>query len=352
MNAACVGLREECLQWGLGVIQQCQQWADEGYNACGHWSDQGQEECCDWAPCSWFCDAFYWVAKWVCDFFVWVAKWVCIVVIMVVMLICVLFSFVIDILCLAYAWFIVWVCWSKANGGVALLLTDGTMLMNECQVTLGTTRWWRLHPDANGSYFHGLWSRCADAHVARLYFASAVLADGRVIVCGGEYSDASGPNIEDETNRCEIYDPVADTWTEIDPPQNSDGTPWRHIGDAPCAVLADGRFLMGNAFDGHTAIFDPAAGTWTLVGDKTNGRSAEESWVLLADGTVLTADCFGHPRSEKFVPSTNAWMRDADVAVDLIEDSSKEIGPGVVLQDGRAFYVGANGKTALYTAPG
>src|SRR5262249_8791596 len=127
-----------------------------------------------------------------------------------------------DIVCLAYAWFIVWVCWSKANGGVALLLTDGTMLMNECQVTLGTTRWWRLHPDANGSYFHGPWSRCADSHVARLYFASAVLVVGRVIVCGGEYSDASGPNIDDETNRCEIYDPVADTWTEIDPPQNSE----------------------------------------------------------------------------------------------------------------------------------
>jgi hypothetical protein len=344
-------VRQTCLEWGLDVVQQCEKWADEGYNACGHWSDHGQEECCDWAPCSWFCDAFYWVAKWVCDFFVWVAKWVCIVVIMVLMLVCVLFSFVMDIFCLAYAWVIVWTPWSKANGGVALLLTDGTMLMNECQVALGTARWWRLHPDANGSYFHGLWSRCADSHVARLYFASAVLADGRVIVCGGEYSDASGPNIDDETNRCEIYDPVADTWTEIDPPQNSDGTPWRHIGDAACAVLADGRFLMGNAFDGHTAIFDPVAGTWTLVGDKTNGRSAEESWVLLVDGTVLTADCFGHPRSEKFVPSTNGWMRDADVTVDLIEDSSKEIGPGVVLQDGRAFYVGATGKTALYTAP-
>src|SRR5262249_28862795 len=77
-------LRETCLEWGLGVVQQCQQWADEGYNACGHWSDQGQEECCDRAPCSWFCDAFYWVAKWVCDFFVCVAKWVCIVVIMVI----------------------------------------------------------------------------------------------------------------------------------------------------------------------------------------------------------------------------------------------------------------------------
>jgi hypothetical protein len=285
-----------------------------------------------------------------------VAKWVCTVVMMIIMFVCLVGAVVIAILCLAYAWIIVWVRGSKASGGTALLLTDGTVLMQECQVQVGTSRWWRLHPDQNGSYFNGLWSRCADSHVARLYFASAVLADGRVLVCGGEVSDASGPNIgdvTDDTNRCEIYDPVADTWTEIDPPKNSAGTTWPHIGDAPCAVLADGRFLLGNAIDRHTAIFDPdpATNTWSTAGGKANGRSNEESWVLLADGTVLTANCSAHPKSEKFVPSSNAWMPDADVVVDVVEDSSLEIGPGVVLPDGRAFYVGATGKTALYTAP-
>lgn len=344
-------VRAQCVQWALAAIQQCEQWADEGYNTCGHWSDQGHEECCDWPPCSWFCDAFFWVAKWVCDFFVWVAKWVCIAVITVLLPVCLVLQFIIDVFCLVYAWTVVWFCWSKASGGTALLLTDGTVLMQECQVELGTNRWWRLHPDDNGSYFSGVWSRCADSHVARLYFASAVLADGRVIVCGGEYSDASGQNVQDETNRCEIYDPVLDKWTEIDPPQGTDGTPWPHIGDAPCAVLADGRFLLGNSNDGHTAIFDPTTNTWAAAGDKTSNSSAEESWVLLADGTVLTVNCFGHPKSEKFGPSANAWIRDADVSVDLVEDASKEIGPGVVLPDGRAFYVGATGKTALYTPP-
>src|SRR4029077_10026481 len=106
-------------------------------------------------------------------------------------------------------------------GGTALLLTDGTVLIQECQLSQGTRRWWRLHPDETGSYVHGGWSRAAESHVARKYFASAVLADGRVIVAGGEYSDASGFNIEDDTNRCEIYDPVADAWAEIDPPQSA-----------------------------------------------------------------------------------------------------------------------------------
>ena len=71
-------VRDWCLETGLTIIQTCAQWADDGYNSCGHYSDHGREECCDWAPCSWFCDAYYWVAKWVCDFFVWVVKWVCI----------------------------------------------------------------------------------------------------------------------------------------------------------------------------------------------------------------------------------------------------------------------------------
>lgn len=207
-------VRDWCLETGLTIIQTCAQWADDGYNSCGHYSDHGREECCDWAPCSWFCDAYYWVAKWVCDFFVWVVKWVCIAFVSFLVLFCLVFVFVVEIFCLFWAWVVVWICASKASGGTALLLTDGTVLIQEYQVELGTNRWWRLHPDQNGSYFNGAWSRCADAHVARLYFASAVLADGRVIVCGGEYSDVGGINTENETNRCEIYDPVADTWTE------------------------------------------------------------------------------------------------------------------------------------------
>jgi len=343
---------EQCLQWGLSIIQKCAQWADEGYNKCGSWSDHGHDECCTWWPCSWACAAYYWVAKWVCDFFYWVSNMVCILFVLVVLFVCLVIMVVVGILCLVWAWIEVWFCLSKANGGTALLLTDGTVLVQECQAGLATRRWWRLHPDENGSYFNGLWSRAAESHVARLYFSSAVLADGRVIVCGGEYSDASGLNTEDETNRCEIYDPVADAWIEIDAPESSAGVTWSEIGDGACSVLADGTFLLGNANDKEIAIFDPTTDTWSALSDK-NQRSSEESWVLLGDGTVLTANCSGHPKSEKFVPTTKTWMLDQNVpaASDLVEDASKEIGPGILLPDGRAFYVGATGATALYTPP-
>ena len=222
------------------------------------------------------------------------------------------------------------------DASTMLLLTDGTVM---CQET-GGVNWWKLTPDAHGSYLAGAWSALAPMQHTRLYYASAVLADGRVIVAGGEYSDAGG-----DTNACEIYDPVADAWTSIPSPAG-----WAEVGDASSSLLADGRFLIGNAVDDKTAIYDPGSGTWS-AGPTMLGVSNEESWVLLPDKTVLAPQCVGHPNVEKFVPSSGAWVSAGTIPGDLVEDASKEIGPGVLLPDGRAFFVGATGRTALYTAP-
>ncbi|HVI18075.1 MAG TPA: kelch repeat-containing protein, partial [Gaiellales bacterium] len=90
-----------------------------------------------------------------------------------------------------------------------LLLTDGTIM---CQQE-GGVNWWRLTPDQSGGYVNGRWKALAPMHHTRLYYASAVLQDGRVFVAGGEYSDAGS-----ETNTAEIYDPLLDSWTEISEP--------------------------------------------------------------------------------------------------------------------------------------
>ena len=71
-----------------------------------------------------------------------------------------------------------------------LLLTDGTVMAQD-----GTyfNQWWKLTPDINGSYLNGTWTQRASLPVSYSPYASAqaVLADGRVVVMGGEYS---GPN--------------------------------------------------------------------------------------------------------------------------------------------------------------
>ena len=220
--------------------------------------------------------------------------------------------------------------------GTMLLLTDGTVM---CQ-SGGSKSWWRLTPDVSGSYVNGTWSQLADMHNSRLYYASAVLPDSRVFVAGGEYSDAGS-----DTDTAEVYDPLTDTWTSIGNPG------WGEIGDASACVLADGRILAGNLVDSRTAIYDPAANTWTATGSMA-ARSNEETWTLLPDGSVVTVSCANHPQAERYIPSTGHWISAGQTPVELVQASSIEIGPALLMPDGRVFCVGATGHTALYTPSG
>src|SRR5258708_32145822 len=69
-----------------------------------------------------------------------------------------------------------------------LLLTDGAVMCQEA----GGKNWWRLTPDSSGDYVNGTWSPLAPMKNTRLYYASAVLRDGRVFVAGGGENDGGG----------------------------------------------------------------------------------------------------------------------------------------------------------------
>ncbi len=146
------------------------------------------------------------------------------------------------------------------------LLTDGTVLCHE----YNTNRWHRLSSDIDGSYANGTWSRaanmpdgvdvtagCSPCTYAPLYFASAVLADGRLVVIGGEYISLRSV----WTNIGFIYDPASDTWSS----QLVEAFGSRRIGDAMASVLADGRFVLsdiataniGGAEPGHPPVHAP-----------------------------------------------------------------------------------------------
>jgi Kelch motif len=217
-----------------------------------------------------------------------------------------------------------------------LLLTDGTVM---CQQE-GGLNWKRLTPDASGSYVNGAWNDLAPMHWTRRYYASAVLNDGRVFVCGGEYSNAGG-----WTDKTEIYDPITDVWTEVAPPPA-----WGGVGDAPCAVLPDGRVLVGHFGSTKTALYDPDTDTWT-AGPLKGSSSSEESWVLLPDDTVITVRCNSSKRADKYDAASNAWVSGGTLPVNIIEISSSEIGAGVLLPNGHAFFAGATNHTALYAPP-
>ncbi|HEY5096192.1 MAG TPA: hypothetical protein VII69_13835 [Candidatus Eremiobacteraceae bacterium] len=222
-----------------------------------------------------------------------------------------------------------------ANGaGTALLMTDGTVMVQD-----NTSNWYSLGPDKNGNYVRGSWTTKASlpAGYGPLYFASAVLADGKLIINGGEYNFFHGT----ETNLGAIYDPVADAWTSVSPPSG-----WAEIGDASSVVLADGTYMLGNCCYTSQALLNEGSLTWMMTGLGKQDRNSEEGWTLLPNGKVLTEDVSTEPNSERYNPRTGAWSTAGAIPVDLINQS--EIGPQVLRPDGTVFVAGASQHTAIF----
>src|SRR5579884_1839809 len=67
--------------------------------------------------------------------------------------------------------------------------------------------------------------------------------------------------------------------------------------------------------------------------------------------TVLAVECSNHPKTEKYVAPAEKWVNAAPTPVDLVQASSIEVGPAILLPDGRVCAIGATGRTAIYTPP-
>ena len=93
--------------------------------------------------------------------------------------------------------------------GTMLLASDGTVLVHAEPPAGGTSKWFKLTPDSKGSYVNGTWSQLPSmpGGYNPLYFASAILPDGRMIVEGGKYLGG----IPTWTNKGAIYNPVTNT---------------------------------------------------------------------------------------------------------------------------------------------
>jgi len=245
--------------------------------------------------------------------------------------------------------------------GLSFQLTDGTVMV---QGNAGND-WWKLTPDITGSYVNGTWTQLASlaSNYDPYAESSAVLADGRLIIEGGEYNFGAFAL----TNLGAIYDPIANTWTPVAPPKN-----WNYIGDSPSVVLPTGNYLIGNKLTKQLRELNPKTMKWTSVSSKgKKDFDAEEGWTLLADGSILTADVKAAPNSEIYTPSAKAWATAGSTIVDLHSPSPDgcinygpggklcyyppgEIGPQILRPDGTVFVTGSYtksggaGHTAIY----
>ncbi len=223
--------------------------------------------------------------------------------------------------------------------GTTLLMSDGTVMEQD---SAAMSQWAKLTPDASGNYANGTWSSLASMNNPRLYFPSIVLPSGKVFVVGGEYTNKGDVDF----NGAETFDPVANTWTA------SATFPQNQFGDAPAEILPNGNILAGYLNGPATYIYNPATNTWSFAANKLgNDSSAEETWVKLPDGSILSYDVnSGDGRAQRYVPSTNTWVDAGVVPVALSGSAvSGEIGPALLLPDGRVFQIGATNQTALYT---
>lgn len=232
------------------------------------------------------------------------------------------------------------------TASTVLLLTDGTVMVQAEE----SGAWWRLTPDKTGNYINGTWSQLASlpSGYAPLYFASAVLPDGRVVIEGGE--DNAGIKNADTTLGA-IYNPVANTWTSVAPPSG-----WVTIGDAQGVVLPNGTFMLANCCTTQAALLNANSLSWAATGSGKADINDEEGWTLLPSGKVLTVDANNTgnlTNSEIFDPSTGSWSSAGGTIVKLPDTNadgsgSHELGPAVLRPDGTVFATGGTSNTAIY----
>ncbi len=249
------------------------------------------------------------------------------------------------------------------NFGNPLLLTDGTVIIHRTD----TSDWYKLTPNASGSYVDGTWMKIASMQsgYGPKFFASAVLPDGRVIAEGGEYNMGGAA---DWGVKGSIYDPMAGptgTWTAVAPPAG-----WTTIGDSQSTVLANGTFMMSSCCDipFKAALLNPGNLTWTITGKNKADRYDEESWSLLPDNSVLTVDAYTTPiggtacglGSERYNAANGSWSSAGNVPKQLSDcnnantqggsSPSFEIGPQVLMYNGKVIVFGGTTANVAHTA--
>ncbi|WP_024759866.1 Kelch repeat-containing protein [Streptomyces exfoliatus] len=180
--------------------------------------------------------------------------------------------------------------------------------------------------------FAGFWGRPADAAV--------LLADGRVLLAGGE------DGRRHPTAATAVYDPAAGTWSAV-------GSMWTPRRLHTVTPLADGRLLavggIGHAPDGPAAglataeLYDPATGRWTPTTGSLRQARFSHSATRLPDGRVLVAGgATARPgpsphtlrSAELYDPVTGQWTQTRPMT------DARFGHPAVPLVDGRVLLVG------------
>jgi hypothetical protein len=233
----------------------------------------------------------------------------------------------------------------------ALLLNDGSVLVNSMYFENHADPWYRLVPDKTGNYANGSWVNAGTlpSGYNPLYFASAVLPNGFVVVIGGEYNNGSSV----WTTQGALFNPITNAWTTLSAPSG-----WTTVGDAQSVILPNGHMMLANCCTTQEAILTLTGTTasWASTGTGKFDWNDEEGWTMLPGGDILTVDAYvGQSKCcllgyQIYDPNTGAWTTPSNnTVVNLVDPGSLELGPMPLLPNGTVFAAGATTNNAIYT---
>src|SRR6266850_1523561 len=178
------------------------------------------------------------------------------------------------------------------------------------------------------------WREVALLVEARQVPSATLLPDGRVLVAGGFVF--AGPLMSGDTDLTEIYDPVSDSWA-IGPQIPVHGGNFRTVRLFDGRVLIAGGFSFGSQLRlDATQIYDPALNSWTLASPMASGRE-RHAIALLHDGRVLVAggktnapNFSSLASAEVYQPATNSWSAIAPMPAGLSSATAATLTDGRV----------------------
>ncbi len=176
------------------------------------------------------------------------------------------------------------------------------------------------------------WVFTDSLHVTRNNMASVLLNNGVVMAIGG-YNPYTGII----TNTCEWYDPNTAVWTAAPSMINA-----RQYHQA--IKLANGKILVVNGGNNTCEIFDPLQQNWFITGNTNTSHGEGFTLTCLADGRVLAAggQATGY-NAEIYDPTTGVWTNTTDGwGSTTLMNGNREFHGAIMLNNGKVLIYGSS----------
>jgi N-acetylneuraminic acid mutarotase len=171
----------------------------------------------------------------------------------------------------------------------------------------------------------GTWVKTGSLNAGRYSHTATLLVNGKVLVTGG-YDTSFNPT---PLASAELYDPAAGTWTIVNSMSTNRAS---HV----ATRLSNGKVLVAggqsiNSILASSELFDPASGTWANTGSMNVNYYGGFTSTLLPNGKVLINGGFQYP--ELYDPVSGTWTT-VLVPAEVNQNTATLLTSGKVLVEG------------------